>query len=69
MNTVRMIIAFAAQKRWKLYQLDDKSAFLYGELKEDIFVEQPKGYEKKGSEETVYKLQKALYGLKQAPRT
>ena len=43
--------------------------FLYGKLKEYIFVEQPKGYEKKGSEEMVYKLQKALYGLKQAPRT
>ena len=66
MDTVRMIIAFAAQKGWKLYQLYVKSAF---ELKEDIFVEQPKGYEKKESEEMVYKLQKALYGLKQAPRT
>ena len=39
------------------------------ELKENIFVEQPKGYKKKGSEEMVYKLRKALYGLKQAPRT
>ena len=36
-----MILAFAAQKGWKLYQLDVKSVFLYGELKEDIFVEQP----------------------------
>ena len=59
-DTVRIIIAFAAQKGWKLYQLDVKSAFLYGGLKEDIFVEQPKGYEKKGSEDTVSKLQKTL---------
>ncbi|KAI4336284.1 hypothetical protein L6164_014828 [Bauhinia variegata] len=68
MDTVRMIIAFAAQRGWNLYQLDVKSAFLHGELKEDVFVEQPRGYEKKGSEHKVYKLQKALYGLKQAPR-
>lgn len=61
MDTVRMIIAFAAQRRWKLYQLDVKSAFLHGELKEDIFVEQPKGYEKKGSEHMVYKLKKRLF--------
>ncbi|KAK9928322.1 hypothetical protein M0R45_025465 [Rubus argutus] len=68
MDTVRMIIALTAQKGWKLHQLDVKSAFLHGELKEDVYVEQPKGYEKKGSEQKVYKLQKALYGLKQAPR-
>jgi len=48
MDIVRMIIAFAAQKGGKLHQLDVKSAFLHGELKEDIFVEQPRGYEKKG---------------------
>ena len=64
-----MTIAFVAQKCWKLCQLDIKSAFIYDEFKEDISVEQPKGYEKKGSEEMVYKLQKALYGLKQAPIT
>ena len=68
-DTVRMIFSFAAQKGWKLYQLYVKLAFLYGELKEDIFVEQPKDYEKKGSEEMMYKLQKALYKLKQTPRT
>jgi len=68
MDTVRMIIAFATQKGWKLYQLDVKSASLHGELKEDVFVEPPKGYEKKGSEQMVYKLQKALYELKQTPR-
>jgi hypothetical protein len=48
--------------------LDVKSAFLHGKLSEDVFVEQPKGYEKKGSEGKVYQLHKALYGIKQAPR-
>lgn len=68
MDTVRMIIALAASKGWQVYQLDVKSAFLYGNLTEEIYVEQPKGYIKKGSEHMVYKLHKALYGLKQAPR-
>jgi len=68
MDTVRMIVALAAQRNWTIYQLDVKSAFLHGKLSEDVFVEQPKGYKKKGSEGKVYQLHKALYGLKQAPR-
>ena len=68
LDTVRMIIALAAQKSWKIFQLDVKSAFLHCELSEDVYIEQPKGYEKRGSEHLVYKLHKALYGLKQAPR-
>ena len=67
-DTIRMIIALAARNDWSVYQLDVKSAFLYGELNEAVFVEQPQGYEKKGEEYKVYKLKKALYGLKQAPR-
>ena len=63
-----MLIALAAHKGWKLYQLDVKSAFLNGVLKEELYVEQPQGFEIEGEEKKVYKLKKALYGLKQAPR-
>lgn len=63
-----MIVALAAQQGWKIFQLDVKSAFLHGEIKEDVYVKQPEGYVIKGSEDKVYKLKKALYELKQAPR-
>ena len=53
---------------WSLYHLDVKSAFLNGPLGEEVFVTQPPGFEEKGKEKYVYKLNKALYGLKQAPR-
>ena len=58
----------AAYHDWSIYQLDVKSAFLHGELKENVYIEQPKGFVKKGEEGKVFKLNKALYGLKQAPR-
>ena len=63
-----MVVALAAQRGWSIYQLDVKSAFLHGELNEEVFVEQPCGYVQKGNEKKVYKLKKTLYGLKQAPR-
>jgi hypothetical protein len=50
MDTVRMIIALAAQRGWKIFQLDVKSAFLHGELSEDLYVKQPMGYVQKGNE-------------------
>lgn len=67
-DTIRLIIAIAAQRRWKVLQLDVKSAFLHGELEEDVYIEQPRGFELKENGEKVYKLRKALYGLRQVPR-
>ncbi|CAL2271953.1 unnamed protein product [Prunus armeniaca] len=68
LDTIRTLIALAAQKEWNLYQLDVKSIFLNGVLKEEVYVEQPQGFVKENEETKVYKLNKALYGLKQAPR-
>ena len=51
-----------------MYQMDVKGVFLHGELDEDMYVEQPFGYKKKGEEYKVFKSKKALYGLKQTPR-
>ncbi|OMO69325.1 Integrase, catalytic core [Corchorus capsularis] len=67
-DTIRLLLALAAQKSWKIFQLDVKSAFLNGFLEEEIYVEQPEGFVVKGSEDKVYLLKNALYGLKQAPR-
>ncbi|KAM1007578.1 hypothetical protein ACFX2A_004219 [Malus domestica] len=68
MDTIRMVISLAAQKGWEIYQLDVKSAFMHGAIDEEVFVEQPQGYEQKESESKVYRLKMALYGLKQAPQ-
>ncbi|KAL8096471.1 hypothetical protein AgCh_037437 [Apium graveolens] len=67
-DTIRMVLALAAQNGWTVFQLDVKSAFLHGDLEEPIYVDQPMGYVKKGEESKVYKLLKALYGLKQTSR-
>ncbi|CAL1409822.1 unnamed protein product [Linum trigynum] len=67
-DTIRTILAFAAQNALPIYQLDVKSAFLNGELSEEVYVEQPPGFVVAGEESKVYRLHKALYGLKQAPR-
>ncbi|KAI5332051.1 hypothetical protein L3X38_022179 [Prunus dulcis] len=68
LDTIRTLVALAAQKNWKLYQLDVKSAFLNGVLEEEVYVDQPDGFVVKGSEDKVYKLHKALYGLKPGER-
>jgi hypothetical protein len=68
LDTVRLLLGFAANKGWKVHHLDIKSAFLHGELEEEVYVSQPEGYTVKGKEQLVLKLSKALYGLRQAPR-
>lgn len=67
-ETVRMILALAAQKEWKIFQFDVKSAFLNGDLQEEVYVCQPPGFENTSNPNKVLRLKKALYGLKQAPR-
>ncbi|CAL9003035.1 unnamed protein product [Prunus brigantina] len=69
LDTIRTLVALAAQKGWKLFQLDVKSAFLNGVLHEKVYVDQPPGFMVKNKEDKVYRLKKALYGLKQAPRS
>ncbi|KAK0597781.1 hypothetical protein LWI29_028530 [Acer saccharum] len=68
LDTIRALVALAAQKKWHIHQLDVKSTFLNGYLEEEIYVEQPQGFVIPGKEDKVLKLKKALYGLKQAPR-
>ena len=68
-ETIRLLVSFVAAKKWEIHHLDVKTAFLHGELIEDVYVTQPEGFVKKGEEHKVYKLKKALYGLRQAPRT
>ena len=68
LDTVRVILAVAANRRWQVDHLDVKSVFLNGELREELYVAQPEGYVVQGKENFVYKLHKALYGLRQAPR-
>ena len=68
LDTIGLVLSMAAQNSWFIHQLDVKSAFLHGELEEEVYIDQPPGYVKQGYENQVYKLKKALYGLKQAPR-
>jgi hypothetical protein len=68
-EAIRILLAFAASKGFKLYQMDVKSGFLNGVIKEEVYVRQPLGFESPKYPDRVYKLSKALYGLKQVPRT
>lgn len=63
-----MLLALTAQWRLPIYHLDVKTTFLNGEIKEEVFVQQPERYIALGNEGKVYKLKKTLYGLRQAPR-
>nr|GEW04278.1 hypothetical protein [Tanacetum cinerariifolium] len=68
LEAVRLFIAFDAHKSFTVYQIDVKITFLYGPLKEEVYVNQPDGFVDPYHPDKVYHLKKALYGLKQAPR-
>ena len=67
-TSIRSIISIAAEMGWKIHQMDVKTAFLNGFIQEEVYIEQPQGFEVHGKKSHVCRLKKALYGLKQAPR-
>jgi hypothetical protein len=68
LEAIMILLAFAASKGFKLYQMDVKRDFLNGVIQEEVYVRQPLGFESPKYPDRVYKLLKALYGLKQASR-
>ncbi|GJY80195.1 retrovirus-related pol polyprotein from transposon TNT 1-94, partial [Tanacetum coccineum] len=66
-EAIRIFVAYTAHKNMMIYQMDVKTAFLNSELKEEVYVSQPKGFVDQDNPSHVYKLKKALCGLKQAP--
>jgi len=68
MTSIRTVLGLAASLNLEVEQMDVKTAFLHGDLEEEIYMEQPDGFQQKGKEDCVCRLRKSLYGLKQAPR-
>nr|GEW14411.1 retrovirus-related Pol polyprotein from transposon TNT 1-94 [Tanacetum cinerariifolium] len=68
MEAIRIFLAYAAHKSFTVFQMDVKTLFLHGSLKEDVYVCQPEGFIDVDHPSHVFKLKKALYGLNQAPR-
>jgi hypothetical protein len=66
--TIHLILSFAVSNGWSLRQLDMQNAFLHGVLEEEVYMQQPPGYESSEHPNFVCKLDKTIYGLKQAPR-
>jgi hypothetical protein len=67
-TSIRAVISIAAEMGWKIHQMDVKTTFLNGLIQEEVYIEQPLGFEVHEREPHVCKLKKPLYGLKQAPR-
>jgi hypothetical protein len=68
LESIHILLAYATHHDFKLYQMDVRSAFLNGPIKEEVYVEQPPSFKSEECPNHVYKLHKTLYGLKQAPR-
>ncbi|KAL5818254.1 hypothetical protein ACOSQ3_022150 [Xanthoceras sorbifolium] len=68
MSSIRVVLGLAASLNLEVEQLDVKTAFLHGDLDEEIYMEQPESFQVKGKEKSVCRLKNSLYGLKQAPR-
>src|SRR5271156_4015906 len=68
LEAIKLFLAYATLKDFKVYEMDVKSAFLNGDLKEEVYIEQPKGFNLSDRLDMVCRLKKALYGLKQALR-
>ncbi|KFK32108.1 hypothetical protein AALP_AA6G199700 [Arabis alpina] len=68
MSSIRVVLGLAASLDLEVEQMNVKTAFLHGDLEEEIYMVQPEGFEKKGKKDLVCRLKKSLYGLKQAPR-
>ena len=68
MSSIIVALGLAASMNLEIEQLDVKTAFLHGDLEEEIYMDQPEGFEVKGKENLVCRLKKSLYELKQAPR-
>ena len=68
-TSIILVLALAIVMKWKIHQMDVKTAFLNGVVEEEVYVEHPLSFETHDKESHVYRLKKALYGLKQAPKT
>ena len=68
MTTIRVLIALAASHKFLVHQMDVKTAFLNGELNEEIYMQRPDAFVPTGQENLLCRLKKSLYGLKQAPK-
>jgi len=68
LDSLRLLLSLVATFDWEIHQIDIKSAYLNGNLEEEIYMDQPRGFEVKGAENKVCRLLKVIYGLKQAGR-
>jgi hypothetical protein len=67
-ETIRLVVAIAAHRRWKIRHLDVQTAFLNSILRDKVYIQQPQGFEQPGAAHLVCRLKQAFYGLRQSPR-